>query len=78
MSDENTFKAVHEMTVFVLSQTGVSYYEIKKYAFENSKHDWLKALNNKNTRMHISELCKSKSRKDGVPYRTFYGEPKEE
>lgn len=67
--------AIHEMNLFVLSQKGISYYDVKNYALLNDKRNWLLALKNKSVRTGISELCRSKRKKDNVPYNTFFGEP---
>ncbi len=76
MSDN--IDALNEIIRFVEPQKGYSYYDLKRYAYENNKEEWIAALRNKNTRACIALYLRSKRRKDKIPYKTFFGYTDEE
>jgi hypothetical protein len=70
--------AFNEIIRFVEPQKGYSYYDLKRYADENNKEEWIAALRNKNTRTTVALYLRSKRRKDKTPYKPFYGYTDEE
>ncbi len=53
-------------------QPGVSYYDLKRYAYENEKEDWIECLNTKKYRQFISIFIKDRRKTDGVKYQSKY------
>ena len=77
MSDKN-HDVLSEIISFVEPQKGYSYYDRKRYAYENHKEEWIAALRDKKTRTVIALYLRSKRRVDKTPYKTFFGYTDEE
>ena len=69
---------IDEIIDFVEPLRGYSYYDLERYAFENNKEDWLSVLRRRNSRRMIALYLRSKRRKEGVPYKNFFGYTPEE
>ena len=67
-------EVLEEMVNYVLPQKGISYYDLKNYAYENDKQDWIAVLNDRKSRHFLSVLLRSKRREDRVPYNNSFGE----
>ena len=77
LSEAELDAALSEMIAYVETQVGISYYELKNYAEDNAKHEWLAVMRSKKHRECLAYYLRSKRRADNVPYRTFFGLPKE-
>ncbi len=66
--DDPKLTALREMTLFIGSHVGMSYNDLKAYAYENDKHDWLDALRVSNYRNMIAQCLREKRKIDDVPY----------
>lgn len=66
-------EALKEIIDFI-SRPGISYYDLKQYAYDNDKDDWIKCLKSKKRRGFISMFIRSRRRKDGVKYQNGYAE----
>lgn len=68
---------LREIINFVRDEKGYSYYDLKRYAYENDKIEWISVLRNKNSRCFIAGYLRDKRCSDGVPYNNFFGLPRE-
>ena len=64
---------LREIIDFVRDKKGYSYYDLKRYAYENDKIEWISVLRNKNSRCFIAGYLRSKRRSNGVSYNNFFG-----
>lgn len=58
-----------EIINFCESNNVTSYYELKAYAFDHDKDDWISVLNNKKSRTPLRYYLQSAHRIDGKPYK---------
>ena len=68
MNDEY-FNAIKEILDYVEEQEpGISYLDVKAYAFNNDLEHWIKAFRYSRSRSIISSYLREKRKLDGVPY----------
>ncbi len=60
--------AIREIITFSEDNPALSYYDIKAYAFDHDKEDWLDAMRNSRTREIIALMVRETHRKAGIPY----------
>ena len=68
--DEIKNGALAEMVEYIEDKPGISYYDLKAYAYDNDKDNWIAALKDSTSRNNISTILKDKRREEGIPYRT--------
>lgn len=62
-------ETLREIINFCESNNVTSYYELKAYAFDHDKDDWISVLNNKKSRTLLRYYLQSAHRIDGKPYK---------
>lgn len=67
-NEEQKEHAFSEILEYVEGQVGISYYDVKAYAYANDLHDWISVLNTRNDRAIIASYIRSKRKSEGVPY----------
>ena len=71
-------ETLREIMNFCESNNVTSYYELKAYAFDHDKDDWISVLNNKKSRTPLRYYLQSAHRIDGKPYKSTMCEALEE
>ena len=61
-------RILSEMLSFIQSTPGISYYDLKAYAYDNDKEDWLRMLRSPKRRSFISLCIRDFRRDSGKPY----------
>ncbi len=73
MNDEY-FNAIRDILDYVEKQEpGISYLDVKTYAFNNDLDNWIKAFRYSRSRSIISSYLREKRMHDGVPYTNDMG-----
>lgn len=61
-----------EMVDFCEDQEGFSYYDLKAYAYNNDKQEWIDLLKSKKYRQFIAIYLRSKRKSDGIKYKNDF------
>ena len=61
-------EAIKEITTFSEENPAWSYYDIKAYAIDHNKEDWLQALRDSHSRGIIALYVRENHRRSGIPY----------
>ena len=66
--DTNKNKILLEIMRFCKANNMDSYYELKAYAYDHDKDDWLEIMNNRRSRTPLRYYLKSLHKRNGKPY----------
>lgn len=53
---------------YIKDHPGISYYELKAYAFDNDKHEWLNMMKNGSLAKKLSDECKAIKKEHHINY----------
>ncbi len=59
----------HDIADWCINQTGMSYYDLVTFCYDNDKHAWIYALRKKKIRGFIALLLREKRKSDRVKYK---------
>lgn len=69
LSEEEIKLFTGKIIEYCMFQTGYSYYDLKKYIYDNDLYEWIICLKKREIRNLISTLLKDKLRKEKVGYK---------
>ncbi len=65
---EQLSEILQEIFEYADNHTGLSYYDLEAYAYENDKDHWIAALKHKQARRMIALYLRSRREQSGKPY----------
>ena len=74
LSEEEINNWSREIADYCLSQVGYSYYDLKKYVYDNDLYEWIICLRKKKVREFISTLLREKHKSEKVKYKNKYAD----
>jgi len=68
--NRNTFGHVEleKVLEYIKNHPGISYYELKAYAFREDKHEWIDMMKDRDLAKMLSDECKSIKREHHISY----------
>lgn len=74
MTSEQRKRIINEILDWRRENSGASYYDMKAYAYNNDRHEWLKLLDDKEARSVVALCFRDMRRSSGKRYIHTYAE----